>query len=208
MQMHTRLAVVLLSWLLAAGGVHAQGRAEVDYDRLLSDVESAATLVDGELTELTGALQATINSQAEMDARFEKLTKMLAQVKDKIGEQSDNWRLVEQAIQQADTERQANLDKYAKNGDADYQGFANHWADMKKRLTDVRQGLLNERTDMDSLATELERSRDKITQLLKLKRADAATKKLESVRDRLTAMNQTMRTLVESTKSVQASLPN
>jgi DNA repair exonuclease SbcCD ATPase subunit len=197
---------LLFALLLATGSLHAQ--PEIDYERMLSDVEEAASLVDTGLDELSTALEANIGSQAEIDARFEKLTQMLDQVDGKIGESSDNWSMVEQAIEQADSERQAMLDKYTQTRDADYQEYADAWAEMKQRLIDVRQGLLDERTEMEGLKAELAQSRDKITQLIKLQRAEAAAQKLEQVRDRLAAMNDTMRSLVESTRQVQAGMPN
>jgi chromosome segregation ATPase len=220
MTTHHRLFAVLLTLAAALpmAAVNAQtdptaatadtGTGELDYDRLLTDVEEAASLVNSELDELSTALQASINSQAEVDERFAQLSQMLDQVGSKLGESSDNWRLVQQAIDQAESERQAMLEKYTKSGDPDYQGFADAWAKTKQRLADVREGLLQERTNMEQLRIELETSRDKITQLIKLKRADDAAAKLATVRDHLAAMNETMRTLVENTKSVAQGLPN
>ena len=208
MKMRALIPAVALYALFGAAALSAQDAVEVDYDRLLADVEESATLVNSELDELSTALEATINSQQEVDERFARIREMLDQVSTKLGEDSPNWQMVEQAIAQADTERQAMLDKYANTNDVDYQGLANDWATMKDRLVAVREGLLSERTDMEALKGELERSYEKVSAFIKIKRAEQAAKKLEEVRDRLAAMNQTMRTLVESTKTVQAGLPN
>ena len=201
-----RLLLVPLLGIGLAVNVQAADLNAADMEKFVASMEEAANQLNTELEGLTGDLSNAAKSKELAEERFAKLDAMLDSISASVADVSENWKLIDQMLEQAIDAQKEVMKEYDLTKDPDYKMFAKKWQEKETSIIKLRDEIRKERNEMENLRGEVELSRKKVIQAIRLNAFDIALKKLEAVRDKLKTMNKTMSDIVTNSKNVTKGL--
>ncbi|MDF2235874.1 hypothetical protein P2H44_25255 [Albimonas sp. CAU 1670] len=185
---------------LLAFAVAWQPLAAQDADPSVTAITNTVTESAGRISTAFEAFTSAMDSANVEDAAVQALDQMLEAVRGvnaDLGRDSEAWAKLEELIASWSKKRDDLLEKSRDN--PALAEVAELWQDKLDRIGELKLSILDQAADSELLVEEIEDKREVIIAYMEVDSIDQVMAAMETMNAELTAMNDSMRTILEQT---------
>ncbi|NKN31690.1 hypothetical protein [Marichromatium bheemlicum] len=150
------------------------------------------------------AAMAQANSQDSGMAALDEMLDVARDVNESLNKDSEIWNELQRLIDEWTAKRDSVIERARTN--PGLQKLAKNWQDKVDQVIELRSLILDQATDSEMLVQDIENKKEIIAEYYELNAIDLVLAEMQVMSDELTAMNDSMRLILEQTAGVEGDL--